>query len=89
MEKLLTEVIGVARPSTGHQDSKGWIPPRARGGGQTGRPTRTYLALRNKQHSYLLRGLELDPCRLILDEVSACRTGFACGHELALFQHYT
>jgi hypothetical protein len=21
--------------------------------------------------------------------VSACRTGFACGHELALFQHYT
>ena len=47
-KNLLTEVIGVARPSIGYQDSKDWVPPRARGGGQTGRPTRTHLALRNK-----------------------------------------
>jgi hypothetical protein len=47
-KNLLTEVIGVAKPSIGYQNTKDWIPPRARGGGQTGRPTRTHLALRNK-----------------------------------------
>jgi beta-galactosidase/beta-glucuronidase len=47
-ENLLTEVIGVAKPITGYQNSKGWVSPRARSGGQTGRPTRTHLALRNK-----------------------------------------
>ena len=47
-KNLLTEVIGVARPSIGYQNPKDWVPPRARGGGQTGRPTRTHLALRNK-----------------------------------------
>jgi hypothetical protein len=47
-KNLLTEVIDVAKPITGYRDSKGWVPPRSRGGGQTGRPTRTHLALRNK-----------------------------------------
>jgi hypothetical protein len=47
-KNLLTKVIGVARPSARYQDSKVWVPPRARGGGRTGRPIRTHLALRNK-----------------------------------------
>ena len=47
-KNMLIGIIGVAKPITGCQDSKGWVPSRARGGGQTGRPTRTHLALRNK-----------------------------------------
>jgi beta-mannosidase len=34
MEKnLLTEITGLAKPITGYQVSKGWVSPRARGGG--------------------------------------------------------
>jgi hypothetical protein len=68
-----------AKPVVGCQSAKDRFSPCARCGGQVGRPTRTDLAFRNKQHSYLLWGLELDPRRLVLDDVSAyCGVIFPC-----------